>query len=277
VRAAIIVAIGLVAVPLALNGAAYAGRWWVLRGQAGCAEPLPLPPRVAAFLAESVALGAAIVRFLSPGRRSTASCTASGGGDTVVLVPGFGLEAAAFAALEPRLRRSGWNPVTVKLPAWRLDLAASAESLERSLRALQSSTPVFALIAFGTGGLVARHYLRRQQQSGIRRLITLGTPHRGTEAAWCRFGRLRRLRPDTETLRDLSSDDPVPRQIDVIAIYSDFDALVVRAERAYYPGAFNIEIRGVGHFALARSRRVWELIEENLRAGREQALSPHSR
>lgn len=264
--AVLILVIALFSLPLVLNGVAYAGRRWVLRGRRDCGEAAPLREAIAGFLTESAALALAIVHALWGRRPSTEPSAVHESCGTVVLIPGFGFEAAVFAVLEQRLRQSGWAPVTVKLPSWWLDLAASAESLNRSLYPLRSASRGAALIAFGVGGLVARHYLRGQQHGGIRCLITLGTPHQGTEAPWCRFGPLRRLRPDAEWLRALSNDDSVPRQIDVIAIYSDFDALVVPAERAYYPGAFNIEVRGVGHFSLVRSGRVWELIDENLRA-----------
>ena len=255
------------ALPLVLTGITYGGRWWVVRRRSDCEEPLPLPARIAAFAEESLALAATMVSL--PFGRSKAERVSSACGDNrVILVPGLFFSAAAFSLLARRLRRQGWQPLILRLPLWRLDIAAAAAALDGYIRALPSKPPT-TLIAFGAGGLVARDYLRRHPDTGIRRLITLGTAHQGTETPLCRVLRLHQLRPDADSLRRLNENDPIPQRLEVIAIYSEYDALVVPAARAYYGGAFNIEVRGVGHFALARSRRVWELIAENLAPKRQ--------
>ncbi|MGH7789324.1 MAG: hypothetical protein ACRERC_20810, partial [Candidatus Binatia bacterium] len=56
--------------------------------------------------------------------------------------------------------------------------------------------------------------------------------------------------------------------VDVIAIYSEFDAWLQPLGSAYCPGAFNIAIHGVGHCATLLSPRVAALIVENLAAPR---------
>jgi hypothetical protein len=43
---------------------------------------------------------------------------------------------------------------------------------------------------------------------------------------------------------------------------------------AYWPGAFNIEVRGLGHMSLLFSRRVYELVRENLDAPTAAAGAP---
>ena len=58
----------------------------------------------------------------------------------------------------------------------------------------------------------------------------------------------------------------------MIAIYSDFDAWLVPIDDAYCPRGFNIAVSGVGHCAMLLSRRVADLIAENLdRAGADHA------
>ena len=53
---------------------------------------------------------------------------------------------------------------------------------------------------------------------------------------------------------------------DVIALYSDFDAWLQPVDDAYCPGGFNIAVSGIGHCAMLLSRRVADLIVENLTA-----------
>jgi pimeloyl-ACP methyl ester carboxylesterase len=265
VRVLAVTAIGLVSLLLAVNGLLYAGRWWVTRGQADCEDQAPARTRLGAFFAETAALANVLVRLLLPtGDKAAASSSSARG--PLVLVPGLGLRARAFATLACRLRQMGWSPLTVKLAPWRLDLGSGAMALDEVVSGLPPAMPEPVVIAFGAGGLVARHYLRTYPGTPVRRLITLGTPHQGTETPLCRFGSLRQLRPNSETMRRLAVDDDLPRRFDIIAISSGFDALVVPRGLAYYPGAFNVEIRDVGHFALIRARRVWGLIAENLRS-----------
>ena len=58
----------------------------------------------------------------------------------------------------------------------------------------------------------------------------------------------------------------MPDGYDVISLYSDFDELVIPTANAEYNGAFNVQIRSIGHFSLLTSPRVFELIIENLEA-----------
>src|SRR5207249_3829581 len=74
-------------------------------------------------------------------------------------------------------------------------------------------------------------------------------------------------------LARLAADDPVPQLADCISIYSADDAVVVPPSRAYYPGAFNVEVRGLGHMSLLFSRRVYTLVRENLAAERAPAAA----
>jgi triacylglycerol esterase/lipase EstA (alpha/beta hydrolase family) len=127
---------------------------------------------------------------------------------------------------------------------------------------------VVGLLGFGVGGLVLRQYLRRHPARSIQRVMTLGTPHQGVLTRLTHLPGWHALRPDAPAMQHLAAGDRVPQQFEVTAIYSDFDAVAAPAELAYYPGAFNIEVRGVGHFALLRSSRVADLVLENLNAPR---------
>ena len=122
------------------------------------------------------------------------------------------------------------------------------------------------------GGLVARASLRAGA-AGIHRIITLGTPHQGTRAfPWLGADpMLRQMRPGSPCLQRLAAFDAAPHGAELISIYSLDDALVVPPANGYCPGAFNIEVRGPGHMSLLFSRRVYELVRENLAAEAERA------
>ena len=119
------------------------------------------------------------------------------------------------------------------------------------------------LIGHSLGGLVIRYYARHFPSPRVRRLLTLGTPHRGTILArrW-----LPALAPGSKLLVALNAADRPPQQFDVITIYSSFDALILPPANAVYDNAFNIQLNNVGHNALLTSKRVYGLIAENLAA-----------
>ncbi len=243
--------------PCLATAVAYVRRWRV-HPRDPDAEPLPLINRTLAFIRECFASIALLLTWpfgwlLSPRRHGV------GGREVVVLIPGFLLNAAALWPLRARLERRGWPVVIGKGLSWPFDLDARARRLEECLAALRALRCPVTLIAFGSGGWVARHYLRRQAPAGIQRLFTLGTMQQGPADGedgprWHANG---------SAVSAVLAGDRLPYELEVVAIYSDFDALVPSLQ-AYYPGAFNIEVRGIGHLSLLASRKVFELLAENL-------------
>jgi len=235
-------------------------------------------PRAARAVGRLVAFGAecgltALLVFLAPlgMRRPRVRGPAPGAQRPVVLLHGYAQHSANFLWLARRLRRDGWTHVysIAHRPIFG-DIAGSAERLGATLDEIRRAchAPALDVVAHSMGGLVARAHVRaRAGASGVARLITLGTPHQGTEI----FRRLARdpmvaqMRPEADFLRGLADAGPPPA-VDCVSIYSADDAIVVPPSAAYWPGAFNIEVRGLGHHGLLFSRRVYDLVRENLAA-----------
>jgi pimeloyl-ACP methyl ester carboxylesterase len=272
----------LIGASIVTNAVAYAGWAWAWRHRDTTCEllddeaPSPWPARALAWLHVfalecAAGVGVALRLPLELGRERM-----RGSGRPVVVVTGWVQHRGHVERLARRLRRDGMSVVVASAPGHDVESRAAslAETIGR-LRAAHGGEPI-DVVACGTGGLVARACVRaRGRRSGIRCLITLGTPHQGTRAfPWLRrFGALAELRPASPLLGRLRADDPVPATADCIAIYSLEDAFVIPSDGAYYPGAFNIELRGLGHLSLAVSRRVYELIRENLA---DAATSSHA-
>lgn len=190
----------------------------------------------------------------------------------VVFLHGYAQHTANFLWLMRRLRADGWlHLYSVGHAALGGDIERSAARLGDVLDRIRRDAHAahVDVIAHSMGGLVARAYVRdRGGASGIARLVTLGTPHQGTLA----FARLAldpmvaQMRPDSSLLARLASEDPVPALADCVAIYSADDAIVVPPTAGYWPGAFNVEVHGLGHMSLLFSRRIYELVRENLAA-----------
>ena len=234
------------------------------------------PQRVQAFAGECAAT--AVLTWTTPlafRRRRARPFDARRQHRPVVLLHGYLQHSANFLWLARRLRRDGWVhlhevahvPLLGDIERSGARLAGVIERIRR-----ETGAPEVDVVAHSMGGLVARAAVSAGA-AGIHRIITLGTPHQGTEV----FRRLdldpmlRQMRPGSPCLRRLAGADPMPAATELISIYSRDDALVVPPSNGYCPGAFNIEVRGLGHMSLLFSRRVYELVRENLAADVEAA------
>jgi pimeloyl-ACP methyl ester carboxylesterase len=245
------------------NVVAYIQRWWTHVPSCADDEPLGILDALAAFVVECVCLGVLIV--VSPlGWLVRRQAAAPGNGQPIVLAHGWGLNAASLWLLRRRLRHAGFGPIVIFSYRTRGIEVERAAALLRDLLARVHAThpgPI-TIIGHSLGGLVARYCLRRYPVPGVRRLVTIGTPHRGTIAARVGLG-TKRLLPDATLIVKLNTADHLPEQFEVVSISSPFDALVIPQRNADYPGACNIEIRAVGHNALLFSPRTAALIVEN--------------
>jgi hypothetical protein len=188
-------------------------------------------------------------------------------GDTrIVVVQAPGSLPGAAVPLVARLRAGGHGPLLVRLP-WR-DVDATLAWLAVRLAAVRHVTgEPLDVVALGRAGLWVRALVTRHgRRAGVGRLLTVGTPHGGTEAApWPPLAWLLRVARPGQPLVTAGSDATALAGIrECLAFASEHDALVEPPDAAYWPGAFNVRVRGLGHLGLAASPRIFELVRENL-------------
>ncbi len=114
------------------------------------------------------------------------------------------------------------------------------------------------VVAHSRGGIVARLALEDEVHARrVATLVTLGTPHHGTEVARYAAGiEVDELRPDSAVIAHLKSQLPWsgPR---LICFWSDADPLVVPNEMAQVHGAENIELPGHTHCQMLLRPTAW--------------------
>ncbi len=253
---------------LAGNGALY--RWRARHGRDApehADESLTVLDAAWTFVKETAAL--AVVLLLLPFGWCVPRCRSGAGArGPVILVHGWALNRGSLWLLRRRLLRDGWGPACCFDYPWlSVDVEAAARQLHEVVGALaaRERRPI-TCIGHSLGGLVLRYFARRYPAPSVRRIVTLGTPHHGTDLGRIFGQRGRSLLPGSRLLNTLNAGDHVPQQFDVIAIHSTFDAMIVPPGNAIYPGAFNIQVNNVGHNALLFSTKVYQLIAENLGA-----------
>jgi len=116
------------------------------------------------------------------------------------------------------------------------------------------------IVAHSMGGLVARWYIEELDGGkNVNKLITLGTPHRGTEMAKLTFwtAGAKSMIPKNEFIKELNSS-PLAKGVKYVAVWSKVDELVVPSERAKLEGAKNVHPGLFTHIYLPMAQKVFD-------------------
>lgn len=177
----------------------------------------------------------------------------------VLMVPGSSVNRAALLFLRSFLTHRGFawvwsvNPIHQKI-----GIVAAAQELDSAVKRMcdESGCAQIDLVGYGTGGLVAAWYARHLDLDGrIRRLVTIGTPWRGTRLSVFRRGRL----GDELAYGAHLLDDLVP-SIPTVSIWSPDDPTVIPSESACPESVQSVEIEGAGHAEMLVSARVYRAV-----------------
>jgi pimeloyl-ACP methyl ester carboxylesterase len=202
---------------------------------------------------------------LSPVQRGLVHHDVATAETPILLVHGIVDNHAIFTLLHRALRRRGF--ATVSFYDYGLltrDVAAAAKLLGEAIEKLVANTGYerVHVIGHSLGGLIARYYVQRHGgDTRVHTLVTLGTPHQGTELARTlrMLPLLDQLTPDSPLIRELAEPAPGCRTRFVV-FYSDIDHVVrpSRNARLDHPDlqVRNIPVSGVGHLSMPNNGQV---------------------
>lgn len=184
----------------------------------------------------------------------------------IVLLPGLFCPAGLLAPLESGLRDRLARPtVVLATGTGLLGVRGTAESVASQLDRLTGER--IDIVGYSFGGVVASYLLRVLDRGRrIRRVVTLGAPHRGSPSALAaaRLGIARALLelcPGSAFLRQLARM-PVPGSSALCSLYGDRDWVVPVPFACLSRGArrHNVRLEGVSHFAFLGSEAVLERV-----------------
>ena len=190
----------------------------------------------------------------------------------ILLVHGVVDNRSIFTLLRRSLRRCGFGQVrTVNYSVFTSDVRAAAAALGEAVEqaCAQTGHERVHVVAHSMGGVVARYYVQRMGgDERVHTLVTLGSPHGGTDLARLVPMKLsRQLRPGSELLAELAEPAPGCRTR-FLALWSDLDQLIYpkRNARIDHPDlhAHNVMLRGVGHMSLPIDRRAARMVARAL-------------
>jgi len=184
----------------------------------------------------------------------------------VLLVHGYGLNRACFSFLKTYLHTRGlewiWainhRPRSSSIPVFAKQLGRAIERLKEA-----SGADRVALVCHSMGGVIAAYALKEYGYGEhVRRVITLGTPWKGTKTfvfCWTREGR--DLKAGSEVIEAIAD-----YQGDTVAIWSTQDQLIVPLESAAPEHAQTIQFNHLGHIEMLTSARVFRVVADQLLA-----------
>ena len=209
---------------------------------------------------------------LPPVRRGLVIGDVEAAGTPILLVHGMVDNRSIFTVLRRALRRRGFGRIwTMNYHVLTHDLRAAARRLAATVEAIceQSGYERIHVVGHSMGGVVARYYVQRMGgDARVHTLVTLGSSHQGTQAAWLLpRGVTRQLQPGSDVIAELREPAPSCRTR-FVSFWSDLDALISpkRAARIDHPdlNARNVLVRGVGHMSLPINGRVTREIAATL-------------
>jgi pimeloyl-ACP methyl ester carboxylesterase len=173
----------------------------------------------------------------------------------VLLLPGYGGSTASLERLAAKLRTAGGRDVRVvrAIGDGTGDLTQQARTLETTVRTLLAAgAPSVDVVGYSAGGVVARIWADRFGGAGqARRIVTLGSPHHGTEVAnvaaqltpeECPTA-CRQLAPASDLLLGLPVGAvPGPRWV---SVWTTRDDVVTPPSSGRLEGAVDVELQAV--------------------------------
>ena len=199
----------------------------------------------------------------------------------VLLIHGYGCNSGYWHWMSKKLRRARIMHHAVNLEPVLAGIDGYGELIHRAAEALcrDSGSARLIIVAHSMGGLASRAYLRDYGSARIEKVITLGTPHRGTGLANHGPGlNSRQMRRDigndgaaSDWLLQLKKTESTAITTLFVSLYSHHDNIVWPQQSAHLDRATNIGLQGIGHVALALDDDVQQrVISEILSASMKQ-------
>ena len=179
----------------------------------------------------------------------------------VLLVPGYGGGTRGLEVLAGALRALGREVTVVDLPGNNTgDLDRQARELDKAVVLAMQRTGARSVdvVGYSAGGVVARLWVREHGGDSVaRRVVTLGSPHHGSDLAGLGASvapdecppACQQLQPDSDLLRRLNAGDETPAGPRWVSIWTTDDRVVVPPSSSELDGALDFTIQSVcqGH------------------------------
>jgi triacylglycerol lipase len=249
---------------LSLRAAIVTATWVLAETHPAERTPLSLGRRLRMWVAEYLAFVAHFVVLMPFERLWMRADRLRPCRHPILLVHGYSCSRGIWWWMRRRLEAAGHVVATISLAPPYVGIDALVPQLARRIDAVRAETGAdrVILVAHSMGGLVSRVYLAKHGTSAVERLVTLATPHQGSELARIGFGRnAREMEPDSRWLQALALSPPGVPATSVRTVHDNY---VTPNPRQLLPGADDVPIEGIGHMAVLFSPRALAIVERTI-------------
>lgn len=185
----------------------------------------------------------------------------------VVLVHGYLCNHRVWDAMAEQLRQAGHPVLAVDLEPLFVSIDRYAPIIEETVSELSRQTGVgqVALVGHSMGGLAIRAWLRSCGTARVARIVTLGTPHQGTQIdPHPKTPNGQQMFWHSEWLKALeASESPETRSLMRLAITPQ-DSIVFPQREQLLEGSSVMSFEGLGHLELSQNRVVGDWVLSRL-------------
>ena len=180
----------------------------------------------------------------------------------ILLIHGYQCNRGYWLWLRRRLERAGWQVATISLAPVFNDIDGYVGQVSQRIEDVCAATGAeqVMLVGHSMGGLVSRAYLRKQGDARVAKLVTLGSPHHGSQLAKLGMGENgRQMGPGSAWLTAINAPGAVPLP-QTVSIYSCHDNYVMPQDSSLLEGAKILPLAGLGHLEMAFSAEIERLL-----------------
>jgi len=185
--------------------------------------------------------------------RPTGQPTAGKHAMPVLLVHGFLCNHRVWDKVAHALRQAGHTVLTVDLEPIFTPIDNYASQIERAVATLRAATGAthVTLVGHSMGGLVIRAWLRAHGTQQAAKIITLGTPHQGTEAKqWVSTPNGVQMKWHSAWLAELAHTESAQARQLMQVVLTRHDNIVHPQIEQVLAGAGVKEFSGIGHLQM---------------------------
>jgi pimeloyl-ACP methyl ester carboxylesterase len=215
---------------------------------------------------------------LPPAKRSLIVADPAAAGTPILLIHGIMDNRSVFTVFGHALRRRGFGVVhAINYSVLTGDVRTAANELRTHVERLRETTgsDKVHIVGHSLGGMIARYYVQRMGgDEAVDTLVTLGTPHSGSNAAYLLpIPLARQLRPGSDVVAELAERAPRCRTR-FLVVWSRLDEMIVpqRNARLRHPDldVEELELRDVGHLSLPIDPRTVHWVASTLARGEQE-------
>lgn len=185
----------------------------------------------------------------------------------VLLVHGYICNERVWDKMARALHEAGHPVLAITLEPLFGSIDDYAPQIQQAVQQLKqtSGAKQVALVGHSMGGLAIRAWMRRHGCADVAKIITLGTPHQGTQmASWSPTTNAAQMVWHSPWLQALqASESAATRQLMHLAL-TQHDNIVFPQRDQVLPEASVTEFEGLGHLELCLEARVIEWLVQKL-------------